>query len=47
MAPRPKESGIVEITFHDLRGTAVIRHAILGCTEAESATIIAHSFRDL
>jgi integrase len=30
--------GIVGVTFHDLRGTAVTRLAIAGCTEAEIAT---------
>jgi hypothetical protein len=27
------------VTFHDLRGTAVTRLALVGCTEAEIATI--------
>ena len=27
------------MTFHDLRGTAVTRLALVGCTEAEIATI--------
>ena len=31
------------MTFHDLRGTAVTRLAIAGCTEAEIATITGHS----
>jgi integrase len=34
-------------TFHDLRGTAVTRLAIAGCTEAEIATITGHSLRDV
>ena len=34
-------------TFHDLRGTAVTRLAIVGCTEAEIATITGHSLRDV
>ena len=29
--------------LHDLRGTAVTRFAIAGCTEAEIATITGHS----
>jgi integrase len=37
----------VGLTFHDLRGTAVTRLAIAGCTEAEIATIIGHSLRDV
>lgn len=32
-------AGVVGVTFHDLRGTAVTRLAIAGCTEAEIATI--------
>jgi integrase len=41
------KAGIVGITFHDLRGTAVTRLAIVGCTEAEIATITGHSLRDV
>jgi integrase len=33
------KAGIVGVTFHDLRGTAVTRLAIVGCTEAEIASI--------
>jgi integrase len=29
--------------FHDLRGTAVTRLAVAGCTEAEIATITGHA----
>ena len=42
-----KKAGIVGVTFHDLRGTAVTRLAIVGCTEAEIATITGHSLRDV
>ena len=35
------------VTFHDLRGTAVTRLAMAGCTEAEIATITGHSLRDV
>jgi hypothetical protein len=35
------------VTFNDLRGTAVTRLAIAGCTEAEIATITGHSLRDV
>ena len=42
-----RKAGIVGITFHDLRGTAVTRLAIVGCTEAEIATITGHSLRDV
>ncbi|MEB3421771.1 tyrosine-type recombinase/integrase [Salipiger marinus] len=35
------------LTFHDLRGTAVTRLAIAGCSEAEIATFTGHSLRDV
>jgi integrase len=38
---------VVGLTFHDLRGTAVTRLAIAGCTKAEIATITGHSLRDV
>ena len=38
---------IGRVTFNDLRGTAVTRLAIAGCTEAEIATITGHSLRDV
>ena len=41
------KAGIVGVTFNDLRGTAVTRLAIAGCTEAEIATITGHSLRDV
>ena len=41
------KAGIVGVTFHDLRGTAVTRLAIVGCSEAEIATITGHSLRDV
>lgn len=34
---------IADLTFHDLRGTAVTRLAIAGCTTAEIITITGHS----
>jgi integrase len=40
-------ASITGLTFHDLRGTAVTRLAIAGCTEAEIATITGHSLRDV
>jgi integrase len=40
-------AGVAGVTFHDLRGTAVTRLAIAGCTEAEIATITGHSLRDV
>ena len=42
-----KQAGIVDLTFNDLRGTAVTRLALVGCTEAEIATITGHSLRDV
>jgi hypothetical protein len=35
------------VTFNDLRGTAVTRLALVGCTEAEIASITGHSLRDV
>jgi hypothetical protein len=35
-----RKAGIVGVTFHDLRGTAVTRLAIVGCSEAEIAFIM-------
>ena len=37
-----KKAAIAGITFNDLRGTAVTRLALVGCTEAEIATITGH-----
>ena len=40
-------AGIVGLTFNDLRGTAVTRLALVGCTEPEIASITGHSLRDV
>jgi len=40
-------AGIAGVTFHDLRGTAVTRLAVCGCTEAEVSAITGHSLRDV
>lgn len=40
-------AGVVDLTFHDLRGTAVTRLAVAGCNEAEIATITGHSMKDV
>lgn len=40
-------AGIIGVTFNDLRGTAVTRLALAGCTEAEIAAITGHSLRDV
>jgi integrase len=42
-----KAAGIVGVTFHDLRGTAVTRLALVGCSEAQIASITGHSLRDV
>jgi len=41
------KAGIKDLTFNDLRGTAVTRLALAGCTEAEIATISGHTLRDV
>ena len=41
------EAGIVGLTFHDLRGTAVTRLFLASYTEAEIATITGHSLKDV
>ena len=38
-------AGITGLTFHDLRGTAVTRLALVGATEAEIATFTGHSLQ--
>jgi integrase len=40
-------AGVIGVTFHDLRGTAVTRLAIAGCTSPEIASITGHSLRDV
>lgn len=42
-----KRAGVTGVTFHDLRGTAVTRLALVGCTEPEIATITGHSLRSV
>ena len=42
-----RRAGIVGLTFHDLRGTAVTRLAEAGCSHAEIAAITGHSMRDV
>jgi integrase len=41
------KAGIVGVTFHDLRGTAVTRLALVECTVPEIATITGHSLTDV
>jgi integrase len=40
-------AGVTGVTFSDLRGTAVTRLALVGCTEAEIAAITGHTLRDV
>lgn len=40
-----KKAGIVGLHFHDLRGTAVTRLALAGCTVPEIASITGHSLK--
>jgi len=42
-----KDAGITGLTFNDLRGTAVTRLALAGCTEPEITAITAHSMADV
>lgn len=42
-----KACGITGLTFHDLRGTAVSRLALSGCSEAEIATLTGHALTDV
>jgi integrase len=42
-----KAAGVVGVTFHDLRGTAVTRLALANCTEAEIATLTGLSLRSV
>lgn len=46
-ADATRKAGIVELHFHDLRGTAVTRLAEADCTPQEIATITGHSLRDV
>jgi integrase len=41
------DAGVIGVTNNDLRGTAVTRLAVVGCTEAEIASITGHSLRDV
>ena len=42
-----RKAGIVGLTFHDLRGSAITRLALAGCSEPEIATLSGHSLRDV
>lgn len=40
-------SGMTGLTFHDLRGTAMSRLTLAGCSEAEIATLTGHSLTNV
>ncbi len=42
-----EKAGIKGLTYHDLRGTAVTRLALAGCTVAEIAAVTGHSLKDV
>ncbi|WP_312939565.1 tyrosine-type recombinase/integrase [Agrobacterium pusense] len=42
-----EKAGIVDLTFHDLRGTAITRMALAGCTVPEIAAVTGHSLKDV
>jgi integrase len=41
------KAGVAGVIFHDLRGTAVTRLAVVGCTEAEISRFTGHSLSDV
>ena len=42
-----KKAGIIGLTFHDLRGSAVVRLALADATVPQIATFTGHSLRDV
>jgi integrase len=42
-----RKAGIVGLTFHDLRGSAVVRLALADATVPQIATLTGHSLRDV
>lgn len=42
-----KKAGISGLTFHDLRGSAVVRLALVDATAPQIATFTGHSLRDV
>lgn len=42
-----RKAGLVDLTFNDLRGTAVTRLALAGATEPEIATITGHTLKQV
>src|SRR5262249_1797950 len=43
----PNSEGIIDLTFHDLRGTAVVTLARAGCNEVEIYSITGHKPSDV
>ncbi len=41
------KAGVTDLTFHDLRGTAITRMALAGCTVPEIAAVTGHSLKDV
>jgi integrase len=41
------KAGVIGLTFNDLRGTAVTRLALEGCTEAQIVSITGHALNDV
>ncbi|MFC4624193.1 tyrosine-type recombinase/integrase [Daeguia caeni] len=41
------KAGIDDLTFHDLRGTAVTRLALAGCSTSQIASITGHALKDV
>ena len=46
-ARRADKAGIIDVTFNDLRGTAVTRLALEDCTEAQIVSITGHALSDV
>ncbi|MDI6027919.1 tyrosine-type recombinase/integrase [Corticibacterium sp. UT-5YL-CI-8] len=42
-----KKAGVQGLTFHDIRGTAVTRLALAGCSVSQIASITGHSLKDV
>jgi len=42
-----KKAGVQDLTFHDLRGTAVTRLAVAGCSVPQIATITGHKLKQV
>ena len=42
-----KKAGVEGLTFHDLRGTAITRLAVAGCSVPEIAAITGHNMKQI